>query len=133
VRHDGAVSSHYEVVFDCALAPDTPAAVLHALRWHLEEAAEPPAGTDPGDHAYPLLAADPHSRLPGGDTAELRRPTGGGPWELRTRNLWLDDDLGALTDLLDLIAPYAQGVRVGFLREVGAEETTVLTVGGTRP
>ncbi|QNP66095.1 hypothetical protein [Streptomyces genisteinicus] len=101
------MSLHYEVVLACALRDDLPDDVIAALRWHLGERPEPPPGLDPHVHAYPLLEPDPYSGLPGGDVAALR-PGDHHGWGLFTRNLWLDDDLGMLTGLLDLIAPHAE-------------------------
>ncbi|MGW1186061.1 hypothetical protein ACWD7Y_14995 [Streptomyces drozdowiczii] len=104
------MSLHYEVVFTCFLRDDTPIAVLDALRWHLGLTEQPPQGYGEEEYAYPLLAPDPHSRLPGGDFASLRRQGEG--WGLYSRNYWLDDDMGELVTVLDLLAPHI--ARPGF-------------------
>ncbi|MER7765474.1 hypothetical protein [Kitasatospora sp. NPDC096140] len=109
------MSYHYEVVLGCFLRDDTPGEVLDALRWHLGLADERPAGLDPEEHEYRMLDPDPESRLPGGDFAALRLQgrgfTADGPqeaWGLFSRNLWLDDMMGDLATLLDLIAPHVR-------------------------
>ncbi|MFF7454466.1 hypothetical protein [Kitasatospora sp. NPDC008115] len=109
------MSLHFEVVFTCFLRDDTPDTVLEALRWHLGMIPERPSGLDPDEHAYPLLAPDPDSRLPGGDCASLRRRSRGStagrephPWGLFSRTYWLDDDLGGLVTVLDLLAPHVE-------------------------
>ncbi|MFI6520653.1 hypothetical protein ACIBF1_34225 [Spirillospora sp. NPDC050679] len=129
------MSLHFEVVFTCLLRADTPDSVLAALRWHLGLDAERPADLDEEEHAYPLLAPDPASFLPGEDFASLRRKSrdhaaGGGPyvWELSSRNHWLDDDLGELVTVLDLLAPYAEDSDCGgYFREEHDVERTVFT------
>ncbi|WP_405896287.1 hypothetical protein OG242_00955 [Streptomyces sp. NBC_00727] len=98
------MSLHYEVVFTCFLREDTPAPVLDALRWHLGMTEVPPRGHGEEEYAYPLLSPDPHSRLPGGDFASLRLQDEG--WGLYSRNYWLDDDMGELVTVLDLLAPH---------------------------
>ncbi|MFC9977138.1 hypothetical protein ACFVH6_40175 [Spirillospora sp. NPDC127200] len=116
------MSLHFEVVFTCFLREDTPPQVLAALRWHLGLAEERPAGL--GEHAYSLLAPDPHSRLPGGDVASLREQDQG--WGLFSRNYWLDDDLGELATVLELLAPHVEGPGFGgHLREEFESEPTV--------
>ncbi|WP_344625616.1 hypothetical protein [Kitasatospora arboriphila] len=105
-----------EVVLSCFLRDDTPDGVLAALRWHLGLDADRPAGPDPEEHAYAVLRPDPDSRLPGGDVASLRRRSRGftaegerHAWGLFSRNLRLDDMVGDLLALLDLIAPHVDG------------------------
>ncbi|SEB65018.1 hypothetical protein [Streptomyces sp. TLI_105] len=129
------MSLHYEVVFTCFLQEDTPETVLAALRWHLGLASERPAELDEEEYAYPLLDPDPDSRLPGGDFASLRRQsrgfTAGGEchaWGLFSRNLWLDDMMGDLVTILDLIAPHVAEVGYGgYFREEFDAEATVFT------
>lgn len=110
-----SVSLHYEVVFACYLRDDIPESVLNALRWHLGMDVERPANLDADEHPYPLLAPDPDGWLPGGDFASLRRQSRGftatgerHAWGLFTRNYWLDDDMGGLATILDLLAPYVE-------------------------
>ncbi|MGI5163128.1 hypothetical protein ACQEU3_02060 [Spirillospora sp. CA-253888] len=132
------MSLHYEVVFTCLLRADTPDPVLAALRWHLGLDAERPADLDEEEHVYPLLAPDPGGFLPGEEFASLRRRSGdraagGEPdgWELSSRNHWLDDDLGGLVTVLDLLAPYAEdSERGGYFRDVHGGERTVFTFRG---
>ncbi|MEU9085990.1 hypothetical protein [Streptomyces sp. NPDC048357] len=130
------MSLHYEVVFACFLRDDTPDTVLAALRWHLGLAAEWPAELDPDEEAYPVLSPDPDSRLPGGDRASLRRQSRGfsaageerHAWGLFSRNLWLDDMIGDVYTVMDLIAPHvAEPGYCGHLREEFAAEPTVFT------
>ncbi|MBC9712968.1 hypothetical protein H9Y04_10345 [Streptomyces sp. TRM66268-LWL] len=115
------MSDHCEVVFSCFLRDDTPESVLAALRWHLGLAPERPAHLDPEWHPYPLLEPDPDSWLPGGDTASLRRQSTGFTaegeryaWGLFSRNHWLDDDLGYLVTVLELLAPHVEPDEDGF-------------------
>lgn len=130
-----AVSLHYEVVFNCFLRRHTPEPVLTALRWHLELDRERPADLDPEIHTFPLLAPDPDSRLPGGDIASLRLQSRGfaaggelRAWGLLSRNYWLDDDLGELVTILDLLAPHVEEPGFGgYFREEYDTELTVLT------
>ncbi|OKJ68560.1 hypothetical protein [Streptomyces sp. CB02460] len=120
------MSLHYEVVFTCFLREDTPAPVLDALRWHLGLTEEPPPGYGEEEHAYPLLSPDPHTRLPGGDFASLRLQDKG--WGLYSRNYWLDDDMGELVTVLDLLAPHvASPGPGGFFREEDETRPTVFT------
>ncbi|MFG2564179.1 hypothetical protein ACGFR6_01910 [Streptomyces sp. NPDC048567] len=120
------MSLHYEVVFTCFLRADTPAPVLDALRWHLGLTEEPPPGHGEGEYAYPLLTPDPHSRLPGGDFASLRLQDEG--WGLYSRNYWLDDDMGELVTVLDLLAPHvATPCFGGCFREEYDTEPTLFT------
>lgn len=129
------VSLHYEVVFTCFLRDDTPDTVLAALRWHLGLAPERPAELDAEEHSYPLLSPDPDSRLPGGDFVSLRRQsrgfTPGGElhaWGLFSRNLWLDDMMGDLYTVLDLLAPHVEEPGYsGYFREEFDTEPTVFT------
>ncbi|MEV7189509.1 hypothetical protein [Kitasatospora sp. NPDC093102] len=129
------MSFHYEVVFTCFLQDDTPDTVLDALRWHLGLASERPAELDEEEHAYPLLSPDPDSRLPGGDFASLRRQSRGfmagrqlHAWGLCSRNLWLDDMMGDLITILDLLAPHVEEPGFGgYFREESDVETTVFT------
>ncbi|GAA1096722.1 hypothetical protein [Nocardiopsis composta] len=119
------MSLHYEVVVACFLREDTPPEVLDAVRWHIGLAEERPDGLDPGEHPVPAFLLDPESRLPGGDVAELRRqyrwtaPDGADvyAWGLHARGRWLDDDLGNLAVLLDLLAPCAEDGHAGSFRE----------------
>ncbi|GAB2611584.1 hypothetical protein GCM10027168_50580 [Streptomyces capparidis] len=129
------MSSYYEVVFTCFLRDDTPDAVLGALRWHLGLTPERPAEPEAEEHAYPLLAPDPDSRLPGGEFATLlRQPRGFSAegelhsWGLFSRNYWLDDDLGELVTVLDLLAPHVEEPGYGgYFREEYEAEPTLLT------
>lgn len=129
------VSLHYEVVFTCFLRDDTPDSVLAALRWHLGLALERPAELDAEEHSYPLLSPDPDSRLPGGDFVSLRRQsrgfTHGGElhaWGLFSRNLWLDDMMGDLCTVLDLLAPHVEEPGYsGYFREEFDTEPIVFT------
>ncbi|MFE7560153.1 hypothetical protein [Kitasatospora sp. NPDC057500] len=129
------MSLHYEVVLTCSLRGDTPDTVLEALRWHLGLVPERPSGLDPDEHAYPLLAPDPDGRLPGGDFAALRprsRSSTAGrelcAWGLFSRNHWLDDDLGGLVTILDLLAPHVEDPGYGgYFREEYDAAPTVLT------
>ena len=118
------MSDHYEVVFACFLHEDTPQSVLDALRWHLGLSRERPDHLDPDVHFDQRLASDPDSPLAGGDIAELRLQDEG--WGLSSRNYWLDDDIGGVFGLIELIAPHV-AVRGygGFLREVGEAVPTV--------
>ncbi|MFI2379460.1 hypothetical protein ACH5AO_31065 [Streptomyces sp. NPDC018964] len=107
------MSEHYEVVLSCFLRDDTPAPVLAALRWHMGVDDDCPDAWDPDDHPYPLLLTGDHSRLPGGDTASLRRTvqefTTSGEryeWELFARKDWVDDLVLHLDAFLRLIAPH---------------------------
>jgi hypothetical protein len=122
------MSLHYEVMFSCYLLDDTPVEVIEELRWHLGLPGGRLATADAGD-AYPLLRPDPDSRLPGGDVASLQRQLRGHPagvWGLFARNLWLDDDLGAMTTILDLISPYvAEDGYGGCFRETHDIKPTV--------
>lgn len=129
------MSLHYEVVFSCFLDDETPPDILDALRWHLGLRDEPPAtlGLDAKDDPYRLLSPDPDSYLPGGDVASLRRQrvgfTAAGDvfqWGLHSRNHWLDDDLGELVTILDLVAPHVvEDGYGGHFREVYDTDLTV--------
>ncbi|SCL48220.1 hypothetical protein [Micromonospora chersina] len=127
------MSLHYEVVFSCFLDDETPPDVLDVLRWHLGMRDERPATLDAEDHPYRLLAPDPDSYLPGGDVASLRRQRVGFTatgerfqWGLHSRNYWLDDDLGELVSILDLIAPHV--VEDGYGGHLREEYDTDLVV-----
>jgi hypothetical protein len=129
------MSLHFEVVFICFLRDDTPDSVLDALQWHLGLTPERPAGLDTEEHTYPLLAPDPDSRLPGGDCASLRRQSRGfvaggeiHAWGLLSRNYWLDDEMGELVVILDLLAPHVEEPGFGgYFREEHDAEPTVFT------
>ncbi|MEU3459587.1 hypothetical protein ABZ721_06465 [Streptomyces sp. NPDC006733] len=122
------MSYHYEVVLTCFLRADTPDTVLAALRWHLGLDQERPAGLDEDLHPYQLLAPDPDSRLPGGDFAALSAEGGLHAWGLFSRNHWLDDDLGELATIQDLLAPHVEDPGYGgYFREEHDAEPTVLT------
>lgn len=119
------MSDHYEVVFTCLLRVDMPESALQALRWHLGMEAPEPADND--EDAYPLLGPDTDSPLPGGDFASLQRHSLGftDAWGLFSRNHWLDDDLGQVTAVLDLLAPYvAEEGYGGHFREMDATTLT---------
>jgi hypothetical protein len=135
------VSDHYEVVLTCFLRDDTPPPVLAALRWYLELTDERPPGLDAAEHPYPLLAPDPDSRLPGGESASLHRQSCGfapdgaelHSWGLFSRTYWLDDDLGDLITVLDLIAPHVEAPHIeepgygGYVREEFDTAPAVIT------
>ncbi|WP_042369598.1 hypothetical protein [Streptacidiphilus neutrinimicus] len=129
------MSLHFEVVFTCFLRDDTPNEVLDALRWHLGLLPDRPAGIDPDEHTYPVLVPDPDGRLPGGDVASLQRQSRGfaagrelHAWGLFSRNLWLDDEMGELVTILDLVAPHVDEPGYGgFFREEYDAEPTVFT------
>ncbi|MFF3395796.1 hypothetical protein ACFYW1_33345 [Streptomyces sp. NPDC002669] len=124
------MSLHYEVVFTCFLRDGTPEPVLEALRWHTGASEERPPHLDEDEHPYQLLAPDPDSRLPGGEFASLRYQSLGSQdaWGLFTRNLWLDDDIGELTTVMDLLAPHVEGSGyAGYLREEYDTAVSVLT------
>ncbi|RAJ29171.1 hypothetical protein K353_06679 [Kitasatospora sp. SolWspMP-SS2h] len=134
------MSLHFEVVFTCFLRGDTPETVLAALRWHLGLTPEHPAELDAEEHAYPLLAPDPDGRLPGGDFASLRRQSRGfaagselHAWGLFSRNYWLDDEMGDLVTILDLVAPHVEEPGYGgyFREEYDAEPTIFIFQNGT--
>ena len=129
------MSLHFEVVFTCFLRDDTPETVLEALRWHLGLVAERPAGLDADDHTSPVLTPDPDGRLPGGDVASLQRQSRGFTaghelfaWGLLSRNYWLDDEMGELVTILDLLAPHIEEPGYGgYFREEYDAEPTVFT------
>ncbi|GHF40842.1 hypothetical protein GCM10010218_22820 [Streptomyces mashuensis] len=119
------MSLRYEVVLSCFLREETPETVLATLRRHLGLDESPPAAPD---DAYPLLEPDPDSRLPGGDAATLRFQPEAHAWGLFSRNQWLDDDLGELATVLDLIAPHvAEPGYGGYVREDGDARGTAIT------
>ena len=127
------MSVRFEVVFSCFLRGDTPSEVLEAVRWHLGLAAERPAGLDPAEHPDRLLETDEESCLPGGDVASLRHREHGfedfgrlGVWGLHSRNYWLDDIMGELVTVLDLLAPYAENGYGGYFRAETEVKPTVL-------
>ncbi|MFJ5234779.1 hypothetical protein ACIQBJ_33390 [Kitasatospora sp. NPDC088391] len=82
-----------------------------------------------------MLFPDLDSPLPGGDVASLRRRSRGltvgtelFDWELLSRNYWLDDVMGELAMILDLIAPHVQEPGYGgYFREELDTEPTILT------
>ncbi|GHE25403.1 hypothetical protein ACFXKJ_31305 [Kitasatospora indigofera] len=125
------MSLHFEVVFTCFLRDDTPDTVLASLRWHLGLADERPAELDAEEHAYPLLTPDPDSRLPGGDFAALRRVQASADrctWGLFSRTYWLDDEIGSLVTILDLLAPHVEEPgHGGHFREEYDVKPTVFT------
>ncbi|MFI5529952.1 hypothetical protein ACIA8O_15560 [Kitasatospora sp. NPDC051853] len=134
------MSLHFEVVFTCFLRDETPSAVLAALRWHLGLTAERSPGLDADEHPYPLLEPDPDSRLPGGDFASLRRQARGfvagrelHAWGLSSRTCWLDDELGGLVTVLDLLAPHVEEAGYGghFREQYEAEPTVFVFRDGT--
>ncbi|MCQ4209411.1 hypothetical protein [Streptomyces longispororuber] len=134
------MSDHFEAVFSCFLRDDTPDSVLETLRWHLGLDDEEPEGLDAENTPYPLLVPDSNSRLPGGDTASLRRTvqefTTSGEryeWELFARCYWVDDFTLWLDDLLTLIAPHvARPGYGGHIRgEYGTDLKTITFRGGT--
>jgi hypothetical protein len=126
------MSMHYEVVFSCFLRDDTPERVLEALRWHLGLAAEWPAGPAADEPVERLLRPDQASNLPGGDIASLRRQAVAGAagsdryaWGLFSRNRWLDDAMGSMTAIMELLAPHAaESGYGGYFREESATEAT---------
>ncbi|WP_121188086.1 hypothetical protein [Nocardiopsis sp. Huas11] len=127
------MSVHFEVVLSCFLRGDTPPAVLAVLRWHLGLSDERPEGLDPAEHPSPLLGTDPESLLPGGDVASLRhRPHGfedfgpRGVWGLYFRAWWIDDAMGGLGTVLDLLAPHAEDGYGGSFRAEDEVRPTVL-------
>jgi hypothetical protein len=106
-----AMSERYEIVLSCFLRGDVPESVLAACRWHLGMTSDCPEDLDEEEHPWPLLLPSPGSRLPGGDSATLRRSEmederGHLMWELFARNHWVDDHLLMLDALLALIAPH---------------------------
>lgn len=136
-----SVSLHFEVVFTCFLRDDTPDTVLAALRWHLGLIPERPAELDAEDHTYPLLSPDPDGHLPGGDVASLQRQSRGfaagrelHAWGLLSRNYWLDDEMGDLAIILDLLAPHVEEPGYGgYFREEYDPEPTVFNPSKTAP
>jgi hypothetical protein len=124
------VSLYYEVVFACFLRDATPEPVLAALRWHTGASADRPPHLDANEHVYPLLAASPDSCLPGGEFAFLQRQSRGSldAWGLFTRNLWLDDDIGELVTVLNLLAPHVEDSGYGgYMREEGDAKPSIFT------
>ncbi|MFF8614950.1 hypothetical protein [Streptomyces sp. NPDC015350] len=124
------MSLYYEVVLTCFLRDGTPEPVLEALRWHTGAVEDRPPHLDEDEHPYRLLAPDPDSRLPGGESASLRHQSLGGrnAWGLFVRNLWMDDDIGELTTVLDLLAPHVEDSGYGgYLREEYDTKMSVLT------
>ncbi|MFF2629479.1 hypothetical protein ACFVUN_27415 [Kitasatospora griseola] len=128
------MSLHFEVVIACFLRDDMPDTVLNAVRWHLGLIADRPAGLDADEHMCPMLRPDPDSRLPGGDVASLRRQSrdraAGNEfsWGLLSRNYWLDDEMGELAAILDLLAPHVEEPGYGgFFREEFDGKPTILT------
>jgi len=118
------VSLHYEVVFGCFLREDTPETVLDTLRWHMGLLEDRPSFLQPDEYDEQFLMPDPHSPLAGGDLAELRLQDGG--WGLLSRSYQLDDDIGWVFHLIELIAPYAATRGYGgFFREVDEVVPTV--------
>ncbi|CAL9674762.1 hypothetical protein SUDANB9_07728 [Streptomyces sp. enrichment culture] len=126
------MSERYEIVLSCFLRCDVPESVLAACRWHLGMTPDCPEGLDEEEHPWPLFPTCPGSRLPGGDSAALRRSESmederGRPvWELFARNYWVDDNLLMLDALLALVAPHVavQGYG-GYLRHEHDMEPTV--------
>ncbi|GLW35430.1 hypothetical protein [Actinoplanes regularis] len=109
------MSDHYEIVISCFLGADTPDHVLDELRWHLGSVERRPAHLDEETAPYPLLYPDPEGRLPGGDVARLRlhrnatAADGRHEWGLYVRTCFVDDEMGEVGTVLDLIAPYVSG------------------------
>lgn len=56
------------------------------------------------------LVPSPDTYLAGGDFASLQHQSCGNwnAWGLFTRNFWLDDGIGELVTILDLLAPYVE-------------------------
>ncbi|MFC9295776.1 hypothetical protein ACFTWH_10790 [Streptomyces sp. NPDC057011] len=124
------MSLHYEVVFACFLRDETPEPVLAALRWHIGAAAERPPHLAADEHPYRLLVPDPDSYLPGGDLASLQHQSRGNwnAWGLFTRNFWLDDGIGELVTILDLLAPYVEESGYGgYMREEYDSKPSIFT------
>jgi len=123
------MSDHYEVVFSCFLLDGTPQHVLDVLRWHLGLVDDCAGVEDYKEMTGRLLVADPNTRLPGSDLAELRLQDDG--WGLFTRNLWLDDEIGWIGEFLKLIAPYAAHDGFGgYFRDVNDVEPTAFGFAG---
>jgi len=108
------MSDYYEFVISCFLPEDTPEPVLAELRWHLGETDERPPHLD--KDAYPLMAPDEVSYLPGGDIAILRLQVVGlhpethadiYEWALFARNYYHEDVIGEVEHLFQLVASYA--------------------------
>ncbi len=134
------MSLYYEVVFTCFLRDNTPGTVLDALRWHLGMSLGRPSGLGTDEHMYPVLTPDPESRLPGGDFASFQRQCRGFAtghklyaWGLFSRNYWLDDEIGELVTILDLLAPYVEEPGYGgyFREECDSEPTVIIFQNGT--
>ncbi|WP_345530463.1 hypothetical protein, partial [Actinoplanes utahensis] len=124
------MSYHYEVVISCFLTGRTPEPVLDTLRWLCdlkvttsEDSPELSPGFDPSglhdvpdddeDFPYQTLRPDPDSYLAGGEIARLRSQIRGFnesgdvvEWGFYARTLVLDDDMGEIYRILELIAPY---------------------------
>jgi hypothetical protein len=128
------MSDHYEVIFTAFLRDDTPEKVLNELRWHLGLTEDKPPAVEGDPYASRLLLADPDTPLPGGSVASLQRQfryrsRGGAEhyaWGLLARSYWLDDELGEVSTILDLIAPYVEENGFGgYFRDVNDEIPTV--------
>lgn len=126
------MSQHYEVVFSLYLRDTTPPAVLEELGWHLGLLAQRPPDCYLA-YDTPILAPDPASRLPGGDSAHLarvyrftRNQVDHFAWSFYLRALWLDDQWGEVWwQVATLIAPHAvQDGYAGFFRELDDEHPT---------
>ncbi|MFJ4321490.1 hypothetical protein ACIP46_40525 [Streptomyces lavendulae] len=122
------MSLHYEVVFACFLRDGTPEPVLDALRWHIGANADRPPNLDADEHPYPLLVPCPDTYLAGGDIATLQHQSRGNwnAWGLFTRNFWLDDGIGELVTILDLLAPHVEDSGYGgYMREEDASKPSI--------
>ncbi|GAB2508827.1 hypothetical protein [Nocardiopsis aegyptia] len=125
------MSVHFDVVLSCFLREGTPPEVLAALHWHLELSDAWPEALGP-EHRSPMLGTDPESRLPGGDVASLRKEPGyedvgpRGRWGLYYRGSWIDDVMGELVTVLDLLAPHAEDGHGGYVRAEHETEPTVV-------
>ncbi|MEU8003587.1 hypothetical protein AB0B66_20715 [Catellatospora sp. NPDC049111] len=89
-----------------------------------------------------LLDPDPDGRLPGGDVARLQlhrtltTADGRHEWGLYARTCYLDDGLGEVLAILELVAPHVSevsGSYGGFIREtLNEDKPSVITfTGGT--
>ncbi|MFI8105429.1 hypothetical protein [Streptomyces sp. NPDC086023] len=114
------MSLHYEVVFACFLRDGTPEPVLDTLRWHTGATADRQSHLDADEHPYPLLAPDPDTYLARGEFASLQHQSRG--------NLWVDDAIGEIETILDLLAPHVEDPGYGgFLRDEGDSRPSILT------
>jgi hypothetical protein len=133
------MSDHYEIVISCFLDDNTPEDVLDTLRWHLGLIEQRPAQLDEDAAPYPFLNPDHDSpRLPGGEIARLQRQTRGftaagdlHAWGIYARTYYLDDDLGEVFTVLDLLAPHVSNQGYGgHIRDVNCDDLSVITFDG---